>query len=109
MNNPYDEQPGIALKGDNLARMLALRSGANMQNVERLADDLIMYGLLRFGKSFDLLFAGRHACLSLQMNVIKKMNVIVVVRRNFITIIIINTSSVLPIDCCRTSDWIWLP
>jgi len=30
--------------------MLALRSGANMQNVERLADDMIMYGLVRFGK-----------------------------------------------------------
>lgn len=49
-SNPYDEQPGIVLKGDNLARMLALRSGATMQNVERLADDMIMYGLVRFGK-----------------------------------------------------------
>jgi hypothetical protein len=48
--NPYDEQPGISLKGDNLARMLTLRSGANMQNAERLADDMIMYGLVRFGK-----------------------------------------------------------
>jgi hypothetical protein len=48
--NPYDEQPGIALKGDNLGRMIALRSGTTMQNVERLADDMIMYGLLRFGK-----------------------------------------------------------
>ncbi|CAF0731184.1 unnamed protein product [Adineta steineri] len=48
LTNPYDEQPGITLKGDNLARMLALRSGANMQNVERLADDMIMYGLIRF-------------------------------------------------------------
>jgi hypothetical protein len=28
--------------------MLALRSGTNMQNVERLADDMIMYGLVRF-------------------------------------------------------------
>ncbi|UJR28980.1 hypothetical protein I4U23_010198 [Adineta vaga] len=48
LTNPYDEQPGIILKGDNLARMLALRSGANMQNVERLADNMIMYGLIRF-------------------------------------------------------------
>ena len=50
LSNPYDEQPGIVLKGDNLARMLALRSGTTMQNVERLADDMIMYGLVRFGK-----------------------------------------------------------
>jgi hypothetical protein len=35
--------------------MLALRSGANMQNVERLADDMIMYGLVRFGKYIFLL------------------------------------------------------
>jgi hypothetical protein len=55
LTNPYDEQPGIALKGDNLARMLALRSGTNMQNVERLADDMIMYGLVKFGKYFFLL------------------------------------------------------
>ncbi|CAF1674593.1 unnamed protein product, partial [Adineta ricciae] len=48
LTNPYDEQPGIVLKGDNLARMLALRSNANMQNVERLADNMIMYGLIRF-------------------------------------------------------------
>ncbi len=48
--NPYDEQSGILLKGDNLARMLALRSGANMLNIERLVDDMIMYGLVRFGK-----------------------------------------------------------
>jgi hypothetical protein len=48
--DPYDEQSGILLKGDNLARMLALRSGANMLNVERLADDMLMYGLVRFGK-----------------------------------------------------------
>jgi len=47
--NPYDEQSGILLKGDNLGRMLALRSGTNMSNVERLADDMIMYGLVRFG------------------------------------------------------------
>ncbi len=55
LTNPYDEQPGIVLKGDNLARMLALRSGTNMQNVERLADDMIMYGLVRFGKFFSFL------------------------------------------------------
>ncbi len=54
LTNPYDEQPGIVLKGDNLARMLALRSGTTMQNVERLADDMIMYGLVRFGKRFIL-------------------------------------------------------
>jgi len=48
--NPYNEQTGILLKGDNLGRMLALRSGTNMLNVERLADDMIMYGLVRFGK-----------------------------------------------------------
>ena len=48
--NPYDEQSGILLKGDNLARMLALRSGTTMSNVERLADDMIMYGLIRYGK-----------------------------------------------------------
>lgn len=48
LSNPYDEQPGIILKGDNLARMIALRSGTNMQNVERLADDMIMYGLVKF-------------------------------------------------------------
>ncbi len=52
LTNPYDEQPGVVLKGDNLARMLALRSGATMQNVERLADDMIMYGLVRFGKYY---------------------------------------------------------
>ncbi|CAF1159361.1 unnamed protein product [Adineta steineri] len=46
--NPYDEQSGILLKGDNLARMLALRSGANMLNIERLVDDMITYGLVRF-------------------------------------------------------------
>lgn len=46
--NPYDEQIGIALKGDNLARMLAFRSCANMSNVERLADELMLYGLIRF-------------------------------------------------------------
>jgi len=34
--------------------MLALRSGTTMQNVERLADDMIMYGLVRFGKRFIL-------------------------------------------------------
>ncbi|CAF0777903.1 unnamed protein product [Rotaria sordida] len=48
LTNPYSEQPGIVLKGDNLARMIALRSGTNMQNVERLADNMIMYGLVRF-------------------------------------------------------------
>jgi hypothetical protein len=48
--NPYDEQAGVILKGDNLGRMLALRSGTNMLNVERLVDDMIMYGLIRFGK-----------------------------------------------------------
>lgn len=55
--NLYDEQSGILLKGDNLARMLALRSGTNMSNVERLADDMITYGFIRFGKknSFFLL------------------------------------------------------
>ena len=47
--NPYDEQTGISLKGDNLARMLALRSGATMSNVERLVDDMIICGLIRFG------------------------------------------------------------
>jgi hypothetical protein len=36
--------------------MLALRSGANMQNVERLADDMIMYGLVRFGKYIFIYF-----------------------------------------------------
>jgi len=51
--NPYDEQSGILLKGDNLGRMLALRSGANMSNVERLVDDMIIYGLIRFGKIMD--------------------------------------------------------
>ncbi|CAF3358452.1 unnamed protein product [Rotaria socialis] len=48
LTDPYSEQPGVVLKGDNLARMLALRSGVNMQNVERLADDMIMYGLVKF-------------------------------------------------------------
>lgn len=47
--NRYDEQAGIALKGDNLARMLALRSCSNMSNVERLADEMINYGFIRFG------------------------------------------------------------
>ncbi len=56
LTNPYDEQPGVVLKGDNLARMLALRSGATMQNVERLADDMIMYGLVRFGKYYFCFF-----------------------------------------------------
>jgi hypothetical protein len=46
--NPYEEQSGIPLKGDNLARMLALRSGATMSNIERLVDDMITYGLIRF-------------------------------------------------------------
>jgi hypothetical protein len=50
--NPYNEQTGILLKGDNLGRMLALRSGTNMLNIERLADDMIMYGLVRFGKIY---------------------------------------------------------
>ena len=49
LTDPYSEQPGIVLKGDNLARMLALCSGETMQNVERLADNMIMYGLIRFG------------------------------------------------------------
>jgi hypothetical protein len=31
--------------------MVALRSGANMLNIERLVDDMIMYGLIRFGKN----------------------------------------------------------
>ncbi|CAF3706067.1 unnamed protein product [Rotaria sordida] len=48
--NPYDENSGILLKGDNLARMLALRSGTNMLNIERLVDDMIMYGLVRFNE-----------------------------------------------------------
>jgi hypothetical protein len=52
--NPYDEQPGIPLKGDNLARMLALRRGTTMQNVERLADEMITYGLIRFGRSIEI-------------------------------------------------------
>ncbi len=51
--NPYEEQSGIPLKGDNLARMLALRSGATMSNIERLVDDMITYGLIRFGKIID--------------------------------------------------------
>ncbi|CAF0883977.1 unnamed protein product [Adineta ricciae] len=46
--NPYEEQSGIVLKGDNLARMLALRSSANMSHIERLADEMITYGLVRF-------------------------------------------------------------
>ena len=50
--NPYEEQSGILLKGDNLARMLALRSSANMSHIERLADDMITYGLVRFGENF---------------------------------------------------------
>ena len=49
--NPYDEKSGVLLKGDNLGRMLALRSGTNMSNVERMADDMITYGLVRFGTS----------------------------------------------------------
>ncbi len=53
--NPYDEQTGIPLKGDNLGRMLALRSGTTMSNVERLVDDMITYGLIRFGKIIDCL------------------------------------------------------
>ena len=48
--DPYEEQSGIKLKGDNLGRMLALRSGTTKCNVERLADDMIIYGLIRFGK-----------------------------------------------------------
>jgi len=44
-SNPYDEQSGIALKGDNLARMLALRSNTN---IERLVNNMIEYGLVRF-------------------------------------------------------------
>lgn len=43
--NRYDEQIGVALKGDNLGRMLALRT---CSNVERLADEMIFYGLIRF-------------------------------------------------------------
>lgn len=45
LSNPYDEQSGIVLKGDNLARMLALRSNTN---IERLVDNMIQYGLVRF-------------------------------------------------------------
>ena len=52
LTDPYSEQPGVVLKGDNLARMLALRNGETMQNVERLADNMIMYGLIRFGMFF---------------------------------------------------------
>ncbi|CAF2979064.1 unnamed protein product [Rotaria sp. Silwood2] len=48
--NPYDENSGILLNGDNLARMLALRSGTNMLNIERLVDDMIIYGLVRFNE-----------------------------------------------------------
>ncbi len=48
--DPYEEQSGILLQGDNLGRMLALRSGATKSNVERLADDMIVYGLIRFSK-----------------------------------------------------------
>ncbi len=54
--NPYEEQSGVLLKGDNLARMVALRSGANMLNIERLVDDMIMYGLIRFGKNEKIYF-----------------------------------------------------
>ena len=50
-SNPYDEHAGIPLKGDNLARMLALRSGTNTCSIERLADEMLLYGLVRFGKS----------------------------------------------------------
>lgn len=50
LKNPYDEQSGIVLKGDNLARMLALRSGESMLNIERLVDEMLNYGLVRFGK-----------------------------------------------------------
>lgn len=50
LKNPYEEQSGILLKGDNLARMLALRSGESMFNIERLVDEMLTYGLVRFGK-----------------------------------------------------------
>lgn len=56
LTDPYSEQPGIPLKGDNLARMVALRSGTSMQNVERLVDDMIMYGLVRFGNFIFSIF-----------------------------------------------------
>ena len=55
-SNPYEEQAGIVLKGDNLARMLALRSGGTMCTIERLVDHMISYGLVRFGKlTFSLI------------------------------------------------------
>ncbi|UJR20662.1 hypothetical protein I4U23_023784 [Adineta vaga] len=50
LTNPYEEKSGILLKGDNLARMLALRSGANMLHIERLVDDMISCGLVRFNE-----------------------------------------------------------
>ena len=53
LKNPYEEQSGILLKGDNLARMLALRSGESMLNIERLVDEMINYGLVRFGKKLN--------------------------------------------------------
>lgn len=49
-NNRYQEQSGILLKGDNLARMIALRNGGTMFTIERLVDHMITYGLIRFGK-----------------------------------------------------------
>lgn len=36
--------------------MLALRSGANMLNIERLVDDMIMYGFVRCGKKIIYIY-----------------------------------------------------
>lgn len=107
VNNPYDEQPGIPLKGDNLARMVALRSGGTMQNVERLVDDMIMYGLIRFGMfNIFFFFFFFSFVFVFKMNVIKKINVIVIVLENFTMINIINIFSVILIVYYRINVWI---
>ena len=93
--NPYEEQSGILLKGDNLGRMLALRSSANMSHIERLADEMITYGLVRFGKIFIFLQLNLYA-VSVQMNVIENLNA--VAQGNSVMMIIINMFSVILID-----------
>ncbi|CAF0992462.1 unnamed protein product [Didymodactylos carnosus] len=46
----YDSN-GISLKGDNLARMISFCVSGNMETVDRVADDMLFYGLIKFENS----------------------------------------------------------
>lgn len=92
-SNRYDEPTGVPLKGDNLARMLALRSRGNMCCVERIADEMMVYGLVRFGKIWIIfqLNSSNKTIEILSLKILANNQLNVIVPENFETIININT------------------